>query len=59
MAKKANKCCFCDKQSVGDYGAVNDDTKKYLCINCVVELYQVMQDELKQQEMDYSVKEEE
>jgi len=40
-----------------DYGAIHDETKKYLCMDCVVEIYSSTLDQIKEAEMNDSVKE--
>ena len=62
MSKKVQTCCFCNRASIGSeigkWGAWCEDTGNYLCIDCVVMIYNGILDEIKQQDIDDSITEE-
>jgi hypothetical protein len=57
MSNKLLVCCFCKLAADPDYGAIHDETGKYLCVDCVVEIYSSTLDQIKEAEMNDSVKE--
>lgn len=59
MSNKLIKCCFCDlAYDADDYGATNTDNGKFLCYECVEQVYMATIDAIKEQKMNASVKEE-
>jgi len=61
MAKKVQKCSFCNRQSIGSaiskWGAWCEETGNYICLDCVVMIYNGILDQVKQQDMTDSIEE--
>ena len=56
MSKKVQTCCFCNRVSIGSeigkWGAWAEETGNYLCMDCVVMIYNGILNEISKKGLD-------